>query len=68
VFFSILKCKTTRKDSRGSGEVSNSRGIVVPLRQTYTYPNTYLMFGKVFTKDKTINVIREDYDYYQKTN
>jgi RHS repeat-associated protein len=50
------------------GEVSNSRGIVVPLRQTYTYPNTYLMFGKVFTKDKTINVIREDYDYYQKTN
>ncbi|EJL65544.1 RHS repeat-associated core domain protein-containing protein [Flavobacterium sp. CF136] len=50
------------------GEVSNSRGVTVPLRETYTLEIQYIspFSGKAGVKNKTINVKNESYDYYQK--
>ncbi|WP_427872331.1 DUF6443 domain-containing protein [Flavobacterium sp. MMS24-S5] len=50
------------------GEVSNSRGVTVPLRETYTLEVQYIspFSGKAGVKNKTINVKNESYDYYKK--
>ncbi|MBF0695536.1 MAG: hypothetical protein IR153_10825 [Flavobacterium sp.] len=49
------------------GEVSNSRGTVIPLRQTYNLEIQYIspFSGKAGVKNKTINVKQEGYDYYK---
>ena len=60
------------------GEVSNSRGVVIPLRETYKIEvKTYLppitgLNGKIIRgaseiiNIKVINVIKKNYDYYNK--
>ena len=50
------------------GQVSNSRGITVPLRQTYNLQVEFLTPFKREPAVKTvpINVIRNGYDYYKK--
>lgn len=52
------------------GEVSNSRGTVIPLRETYNLQIQSIspFSGKAEVKTKTINVKREGYDYYKKSN
>lgn len=50
------------------GEVSNSRGVIVPVRETNTFEIQYIspFSGKAGVKNKTINVKNESYDYYKK--
>ena len=49
------------------GEVSNSRGVKIPLRETYNLEiETRSPFsGKPTVKTKVINVKRDGYDYYK---
>ncbi len=49
------------------GEVSNSRGVKIPLRATYTIGVESFNFGQYDIKSKVINVIKKNYDYYKKS-
>ncbi|WP_299897696.1 DUF6443 domain-containing protein [uncultured Aquimarina sp.] len=50
------------------GEVSNSRGIKIPLRATYTIGVESIFLGTYENKEKVINVIKKNYDYYKKSD
>ena len=48
------------------GEVSNSRGVVIPLREFVKYRKVNIETG-LYETDR-VKVIRKNYDYYKKTN
>lgn len=50
------------------GEVSQSTGTVVPLRETYTINVESFVNGVYNKKKEVINVIRKNYDYYGSPN